>query len=150
MSIDYREYFAGSCFGAVALSGDTCSPVLMGDDIDVELDEHIDEELFGATAKGNSLRRNFSKNAKYYQALCLKARKQHAKCCKLRKSPRHSKLLASAKRDLDKIKLEMVKGRRRLVAQWRKLDNKFKKHWAKKHNKSFAAFLREHGPHQFQ
>ena len=68
MSIDYREYFAGSCFGAMALSDEAYSAELFGDDLDVELDEEIDQELFGASLTSTGAA--FLVNVKIMRATC--------------------------------------------------------------------------------
>lgn len=147
MSIDYREYFAGSCFGAMALSDEAYSAELFGDDLDIELDEEIDQELFGASLTSTGAA--FLANVKMYKKLCMMARRQNARCKKFKREKK-TKMLVICKRRLAKTKNKMIKGRRRLVAQWKKLDNKWKKGWSKKNKISFVGFLRKYGPHQFQ
>jgi hypothetical protein len=48
MPIDYLEYFAGNCFGAIGTNDEFVCDEQIGADIDAELDDHIDEELFGS------------------------------------------------------------------------------------------------------
>ena len=151
MSIDYREYFAGQCFGSMALSEETCNAELFGDDVDTELEEHLDEELFGATAKRMNRKDAFEKAVKNFKKNHVITKGKYGKYkMSLKFAEKNPTLLEKAKLDLRKAKNKMVRIRRRIVAMWKKLDDKFKSHWKAKNKMNINDLFKKYGPHQFQ
>jgi len=150
MSIDYREYFAGQCFGSMALSEEACNAELFGDDVDAELEEHLDEELFGATAKRMNRKDAFERMVKHFKKAHVATKLKHKKCAALEIGKRNPTLIEKAKLDLRKAKNNMVRLRRRIVSMWKKLDDSFKKDWKAKNKMNINDLFKKYGPHQFQ
>lgn len=137
MSIDFREFYAGQCFGAMSCSSGAYGSDQVGSDIDEELESGVDEELFGANSSGKSkrLEANFTRLKSLYK----KAIKEHI-------SHKQSKRLKN-------IKSKMAKVMHKIVSVWRTMESDAKKEWAKSHKgpaKHPSVFIKKYGPHRFQ
>ena len=143
MSIDFREFYAGQCFGAMSCVDGSYGADHIGADIDEELEAGVDEELFGAYTDGKSkrLKANFVR----LQRLHRKAKSEHAihKISGDRRS--HKRLQA--------IKAKMSKVMYKIASIWRTMETDAKKEWAKMHKgsaKNPATYIKKYGPHKFQ
>ena len=143
MSVDFREFYAGQCFGAMSCSDSAYGAEHVGADIDEELESGIDEELFGGYTSGKQkrLKANFIR----LQKLHKKAGKEHSLYRQFG--------LKKAKKRLAAIKSKMAKVMYKIASIWRTMETDAKKEWAKVHkgsSKSPAAFIKKYGPHKFQ
>jgi len=168
MPIDYLEYFSGQCFGAIGTNDEFVCDEQIGADIDAELDDHIDEELFGsANSKGKPKgliigRIQYKKLTDLFNKLRRKHRRGKGILAKIKNSHKISKanpkkslmLKAKLTKDLEAVKSEMKYIAERINAMWRTRRDRFKKKWAENHKnpawKSPAAFIAKHGPHNLQ
>ena len=171
MAIDYLEYYSGHCFGAIGANSECLNDELLGAEIDAELEEHIESEVFGASNLASKkgiivIQRKQNKLKELMQKLLHHKRKARrtlvqAKALskkagqKSTRSHKHLRTeLAGKHRELAKIKAEMHKLVKKIMGLWNSTKDKFKKHWDKKHHKgswrSPASFIAKHGPHTLQ
>lgn len=168
MPIDYLEYFSGQCFGAIGTNDEFVCDEQIGADIDAELDDHIDAELFGSAnskhkPKGLVIGRiQYKKLTDLFKKLRHKHRRGKSIIAKIKNAHKSSKanpkkslmLKAKLTKDLEAVKSEMKSIAEKINAMWRTRRNKFKKKWAENHKnphwKSPAAFIAKHGPHHLQ
>jgi predicted nucleic acid-binding Zn-ribbon protein len=162
MSIDYREFFAGQCYGTISCADEGYGADQVCEDIDVELSESMDQELFGSVATIGTKRKKISNAMDNLKSLHNEAKKIHSRKKTLRasiiKSPKSTrkikrKAMFALRRDLAKIKSKMQDAIKDITSTWRKSKSAFKKEW-RKHNKGVkktpAHFISQYGPHKFQ
>jgi len=162
MPIDYLEFYSGQCFGAVTSSDDFIGGDCIGDDIDVEIDEHISSELFGGMSKSSrkaKMGKQLDKLKGMMHDLLRKKRKGKVLANKISILKNQDGLAKSKtfqlRVSLNRIKSEMKELVGKITSYWRTRERAFKKYWAKRHEKSEhwktpAAFIAKHGPHSLQ
>ena len=164
MPIDYLEYYSGQCFGAIVTNNETVCDEHIGDDIDAELEDHIDDQLFGSSnrrngktksglAFGNRMYHKLEELFMKLRRLSVRGKRAVKKLAVAIKNEDHE-AASKLKKVLKGIKSNMKNVSQKITALWRTRRNKFKQKWAENHKnehwKSPAAFIAKHGPHNLQ
>ena len=169
MAIDYLEYYSGHCFGAIGANSECLNDELLGAEIDAELDEHIESEIFGAAGKPKEkvrMIRRQTRLTKLMKELLAQKRKGQRALMRVKMLSRRAgdkstvghkrlrKRLAKKNHELRKIKAQMHKLTKKIMGLWNSTRDTFKKIWSRKHTKgswrSPASFIAKHGPHNLQ
>jgi len=169
MAIDYLEYYSGHCFGAIGANSECLNDELLGAEIDAEIDDHIESEIFGASKFAKfkrGIRGRQQRLTNLMNKLLAQKRKGKNTLMQIKllskkagtKSTASSKLLrkklAKKHRLLREIKAEMHKLTKRIMGMWNTSKDNFKKLWKRKHPQSSfnspSLFISKHGPHKLQ
>jgi hypothetical protein len=144
MSIDFREYYAGQCFGVIANTKEATSAEIFGAELDEELDAELDSELFGAEGRDKRQMAKLKRTMKRFSNMHSNLRHAHRKT-KATNS-------AGAAFRMKRLKHRLGKVGHKIIAIWKNLSEDAKVEWAKVHGEDMVpgAFFRRHNIQKFQ
>ena len=159
MRKDFVAFYAGQCFGTASRCEDAYGSDCFGDDLDLELEEDVDAEVFGK-ATGAVHFHKLEELLKDLKRCHAKGRRHRRKAARLEKRlsrsskpKRMSSTYVEARRELAKCQREMKIICKKIMACWHKRNDAFKKMWTSQHHgdkRTPAQFIAKYGPHTLQ